>query len=89
MSLCATIPAEHLQAANAALESQGFGPNNFSVVSFSNGRAIHAWHDVAFATAVKALPGVAYEESEGSPVTRTKALIEAQKVWRAKAEQAT
>lgn len=82
MSLCATIPAEHLQAANATLESQGFGPNNFSVVSFSNGRAthaaLHAWNDAAFSAAVKAIAGVVWEESEGNPVTRTKALIEAQ-----------
>lgn len=82
MSLCAIIPAANLQAANDALEAAGFGPNNFSVVSFSNGRAthaaMHAWNDPAFSTVVKALPGVAYEESEGDPVSRTKALIEAQ-----------
>lgn len=82
MSLCAIIPAANLQAANDALEAAGFGPNNFSVVSFSNGRAthaaMHAWNDPAFSAAVKALPGVAWEESEGDPVSRTKALIEAQ-----------
>ena len=81
-SLCAIIPAANLQAANATLEAAGFGPNNFSAVSFSNGRAthaaMHAWNDPAFSTAVKALPGVAYDESEGDPVSRTKALIEAQ-----------
>lgn len=82
MSLCAIIPAANLQTANDALEAAGFGPNNFSVVSFSNGRAthaaLHAWNDPVFFVAVKALPGVAWEESEGNPVTRTKALIEAQ-----------
>ena len=82
MSLCAIIPAADLQTANDALEAAGFGPNNFSVVSFSNGRAthaaMHAWNDATFAAAVKALPGVAWEESEGDPVVRTQTLIESQ-----------
>lgn len=82
MSLCAIIPAANLQAANDALESQGFGPGNFSVASFTGAiathAALHAWNNPVFFVAVKALPGVAWEESEGDPVFRTKALIEAQ-----------
>ena len=82
MSLCAIIPAASLLAANAALESAGFGPSNFSVVSFTGGAAthaaLHAWHDAAFVAAVKAIAGVATDEGTGDPVARTKALIEAQ-----------
>lgn len=82
MSLCAIIPAASLLAANAALESAGFGPGNFSVVSFTGGAAthaaLHAWHDAAFVAAVKAIAGVVTDEGTGDPVARTKALIEAQ-----------
>ena len=82
MSLCAIIPAASLLAANAALESAGFGPSNFSVVSFTGGKAthaaLHAWHDAAFVAAVKAIAGVVTDEGTGDPVARTKALIEAQ-----------
>lgn len=82
MSLCAIIPASSLQAANATLAAAGFGPGNFSVVSFTGAiathAALHAWNDPAFSAAVKAIAGVVWEESEGDPVSRTKALIEAQ-----------
>ena len=81
-SLVAILPAANLLAANAALESAGFGPSNFSVVSFTGGKAthaaLHAWHDTAFTAAVKAIAGVVTDESTGDPVARTKALIEAQ-----------
>lgn len=81
-SLCAIIPAANLQAANTTLAAAGFGPGNFSVASFTGAiathAALHAWHDPVFSAAVKALAGVVWEESEGDPVTRTKALIEAQ-----------
>ena len=81
-SLCAIVPVDHLKSANDALEAAGMGKGNFSVVSFSDGRAthaaLHAWHDPAFSAAVKAIAGVVWEESEGDPVFRTKALIEAQ-----------
>ena len=82
MSLCAIIPAASLLAANAALETAGFGPSNFSVASFTGGKAthaaLHAWHDAAFVAAVKAIAGVVTDEGTGDPVARTKALIEAQ-----------
>lgn len=81
-SLCAIVPAQHLIATNAALEAQGFGPSNFSVVSYSSGApthaALHAWHDPAFTAAVTVLPNVAYDIGNGDPITRTRALIEAQ-----------
>lgn len=82
MSIVAILPAANLLAANAALETAGFGPSNFSVVSFTGGKAthaaLHAWHDPAFAAAVKAIAGVVTDEGTGDPVARTKALIEAQ-----------
>ena len=81
MSLCAIIPAASLLAANTALNDAGFGPGNFSVVSFTGGAAthaaLHAWHDPAFTLAVKAIAGVVTDEGTGGPVARTKALIEA------------
>ena len=81
-SLVAILPAANLLAANTALETAGFGKGNFSVASFTGGAAthaaLHAWHDAAFVAAVKAIAGVVTDEGTGDPVTRTKALIEAQ-----------
>ena len=90
MSLCAIIPVANLLAANAALEDAGFGPRNFSVPAYgptgATHAALHAWDDPAFAAAVKAIPGVVWEESDGDPVARTLALIEAQNAqWGAQA----
>lgn len=64
------------------LETAGFGPRNFSVPAYgatgATHAALHAWGDPAFVAAVKATPGVVWEESEGDPVSRTQALIAAQ-----------
>ncbi len=82
MSLCAIIPVANLLAANETLSEAGFGPNNFSVPCYAGPgathAALHSWNIPAFAAAVKALPGVMWEESDGDPVTRTNALIQAQ-----------
>ena len=91
-SLVAILPAANLLATNAALETAGFGPSNFSVASFTGGAAthaaLHAWHDAAFVAAVKAIAGVVTDESTGDPVARTKALIEAQGAqWGAQAPE--
>lgn len=91
-SLCAILPVSSLIAANAALETAGFGPGNFSVVSFTGGAAthaaLHAWHDPAFVAAVKAIAGVVTDEGAGDPVTRTKALIESKGAqWGAQAPE--
>jgi hypothetical protein len=90
MSICAIIPVANLQAANDALEQQGYGPLNFSVPLYSNGGATyggcHAWNDAPFVAAIKAIVGVVWEESEGDPTTRFQALVESQGVkWGAKA----
>lgn len=91
MSLVAIIPVASLIAANAALESQDFGPSNFSVPVYGGTgvthAALHAWDDPAFLAALKLLPNVVVDDgtlAEGQPpaptdpITRTKALIEAQ-----------
>lgn len=82
MSLCAIIPVANLAAANASLEAAGFGPRNFSVPAYgatgATHAALHAWGDSAFVAAVKAIPGVVWEESGGDPIARTQALIAAQ-----------
>lgn len=96
MSLCAIIPVGQLLAANALLEGDddtpGFGPRNFSVPAYGSSgathAALHAWDDPAFSAAVKAIPGVVWEESDGDPVARTLALIESQSAqWGAAAPQ--
>ena len=82
MSLCAIIPVANLTTANASLEAAGFGPRNFSVPAYGGTgvthAALHAWNDAAFIAAVKAIPGVVWEESGGDPIAMTQALIAAQ-----------
>jgi hypothetical protein len=90
MSLCAIIPVANLQAANDALEQAGYGPRNFSVPLYSSTGAsyagMHTWGDIPFETAIKAIAGVVWEQSEGDPTTRFNALVEAQGVkWGANA----
>ena len=92
MSLCAILPVSSLLAANTALESAGFGPSNFNVVSFTGGKAthaaLHAWDDPVFTAAVKAIAGVVTNEGTGDPVARTLALITAQGAkWGAQAPE--
>lgn len=79
-------------AANASLQTAGYGPSNFSVAAYTGASAVptfgalHSWVGGAFATAVKALPGVVWEEGAGDPGTRTVALIQAQGArWGARA----
>ena len=93
-SLCAIVPVANLAAANATLETKGFGPRNFSVPAYVGANAtfaaLHAWHDAAFNAAVKAIAGVVWQEGEGDPVARTKTLIEAQGAqWGARAPPLT
>lgn len=82
MSLCAIIPVANMASANATLQGLGFGEDNFQVPSYVNGVAkygsLHAWNDTAFSDAVKAIPSVIWEESDGDPVSRTNELIQAQ-----------
>lgn len=89
MSMVAIIPVASLIAANNLLNNtagtQGkpsHGPNCFSVPAYiglnpSHG-ALHSWSDPVFEASVQAVPGAVWEISTGDPITRTKALIEAQ-----------
>lgn len=93
MSIVAIIPVAKLQAANDTLETAGFGSGNFSVVCYDGAIPSHAalhdsGSDSAFVAALKALPGVVFDDSEGDPVTRTQALIQAQgAAWGAQAAE--
>lgn len=82
MSIVAIIPVANLLSANASFAGQGHGENCFSVPAYGNTgathAALHAWNDPVFAAHVKAIQNVVTDESEGDPVARTKALIEAQ-----------
>ena len=90
MSLVAVIPVASMQAANAALESAGFGPSNFSVAAYGPSgvtfAALHAWPDAAFTAAVSAIAGVTVDTQPGDPVARTAAAIAAKgATWGAQA----
>lgn len=91
MSICAIVPVANMAAANASLQTAGFGPGNFSVPAYGGTgvthAALHAWDDPAFLAALKALPNVVVDDgtrAEGQPpastdpITRTRELIEAQ-----------
>lgn len=68
MSFSAIIPVANLQSANAALESLGFGPGNFSVPAYAGSAPTHAtmhsWNDPVFQSAVAAIAGVVIKTSE-------------------------
>lgn len=82
MSLVAVIPVASLAAANATLQVAGFGASNFLVPAYSGAApthaALHSWTNAVFETAVTGIAGVVTNIGTGDPVTRTKALIEAQ-----------
>lgn len=82
MSIVAIIPVANLLSANATLAGLGHGEYCFSVPAYGNPgpthAALHAWDDPIFVGHIKAIPGVVTEESDGNPVSRTEALIEAQ-----------
>lgn len=98
-SMVAIVPVANILTANDALNNtaqtpgkKSFGPNNFSVPAFTGAAtthgALHSWNDPEFEAAVKAIPNVIWEISEGDPVTRTQALISAQGAkWGAQATQ--
>jgi hypothetical protein len=99
MSMVAIIPIANILLANDLLNNtaqvvgkKSFGPNNFSVPAYTGAAtthgALHSWSDPEFEAAVKAIPNVVWEISDGDPVTRTQALIAAQGAkWGAQAPQ--
>ena len=68
MSISATIPVADMDAANTTLEELGFGPRNFKVPVYTGPApthaTLHAWTDLAFEAAVKAIPGVEWYDSD-------------------------
>jgi hypothetical protein len=72
MNFAGYISTADLQAANDALETQGFGPNNFSVPVYdgptATGAMFHCWADAAFQAAVQAIPNVVLTFPDDLPV---------------------
>jgi hypothetical protein len=68
-----------MDAANAELDAQGFGPTNFSIPAYDGARAgyatLHAWSDPAFQAAVEAIDGVTVSDIDGTPRERVEACI--------------
>jgi hypothetical protein len=74
----ASLPVALVEAANAHLDSLGYGPNNFSVPASANGTAathagLHCWHHAAFRSALDAMvasgsyPGLTVTDGDGNP----------------------
>lgn len=85
MGIVAIIPVANLAAANAALLAAGWGPNNFSVPAYGSGNpthaACHAWGPAGLITAIKAQPGVIWQEGSGDPGARLRALLSGVAQW--------
>lgn len=85
MGIVAIIPVANLTAANAALQSAGWGPNNFSVPAYASGNpthaACHAWGPLALENAIKAQTGVTFNQSAGDPATRLRTLLSGVAQW--------
>lgn len=81
MSIVAVIPVANMLAANATLQTAGFGPGNFSVAAYTGSNvtfaALHAWDNPAFEAAVAALPGVIVNTAGGG-ADAVNTLIQAQ-----------
>lgn len=60
--MIAITPIDNQEAANAHLEEEGFGPNNFSTTALVDGvptyALLHAWPDEVFEAALEATDGV-------------------------------
>ena len=78
MNFSASIPVAQMQAANATLEAQGFGPNNFSVPAYAGPSPklalLHCWHSTVFEAAVAAIPGVVIQQELADPIATTTAV---------------
>ena len=71
MNFSASISTSNLQSANAELERQGFGPNNFSVPAYAGPSPsvaiLHCWNDPGFEAAVAAIPGGTIQQGLATP----------------------
>lgn len=79
MGIVAILPSVNLAAANAALSAWGPGPH-FSVPAYANVNptygCLHDWGTVpAYVAAIKARPGVVFDEGAGDPAARLRTLL--------------
>lgn len=79
MGIVAIIPADNAPAANAALAAFGTG-SHFTVSGLASSGlthvGLHDWGTApTYVAAVKALPGVVWNEGTGDPATRLRALF--------------
>jgi hypothetical protein len=79
VSIVAIIPAANLAAANAALAAWGVGihftVSGLGAAGLTHG-ALHDWGtNPAYVAAIKARPGVIWDEGAGDPATRLRALL--------------
>lgn len=85
MGIVAIIPVANLASANAALQSAGWGPNNFSVPAYAGGNpthaACHAWGPTSLIALIKAQTGVVANEGNGEPATRLRTLLSGVAQW--------
>ncbi len=81
----ASIPVANMQAANDLLNNtaqtpgkKSYGPNNFSVPSFTGPSPsyglLHSWHDPEFEAAVAAISNVVIQQGLATPILTTSAL---------------
>jgi hypothetical protein len=76
MGFSAIIPVDQVIAANAALEAQGFGPNNFSVPLLAAPDGVDLTHlglncaadSEALKQAIEAIPGVSIQDAPAGEV---------------------
>ena len=71
MSFSALIPVSEIEAANATLADNGWGPTNFSIPVYTGPRpthaTLHAWSDAEFQADVEAIAGVIVSAIDGTP----------------------
>jgi hypothetical protein len=83
--ISASIPVANMADANATLEAQGYGPDNFSIPVYTGPTpthaTLHAWGTTDFEDAIKALPDVQWSSIEGEPADRVDAAIPANAAW--------
>ncbi len=89
----ASIPVADMAAANATLELDGYGPDNFSVPAYAGPTAsvalLHAWGDPDFEAAVAAIPGVTIVQGDEPTMTTTAAATAKGSTWGTDAQPLT
>ena len=93
MSMSATVPLSIREEANAILEVEGHGANNFSVPIYTGPRpthaTLHAWTDADFEAVVATIPGVIISQIDGDPAERVAAAMPISGQWGGNAPKLT